>query len=225
MLHFPTLFCHLIIHANDQAHLKKCLSYLEIKTGKSLAELLPTNRQKVLVDLLTKFNFSKERITQALSMCARNDNSFKHSEKKKDTNLLPKHVVANYVSKGLMAVLSSFVISFSHRDTQTEVKLQIIKSLNDIILFLKYENLVSSKNALLDCIKLATNVSKNHLSFEDDVLTLWESFLKTMVSNPESLVGILPQILCCLLPHLSTSPGRTVKIFKFLLQDNISHYR
>ena len=33
------------------------------RTSKDLAVMLPTNRQRVLVELLTMFNFSKSRIT------------------------------------------------------------------------------------------------------------------------------------------------------------------
>ena len=216
MHYFPGIFSHLIIHAKDQSHLKKCIAYLENKLGKDISELIPSNRNKVLIELLTMYNYSKSRITQALGMCAKSDNTFHHKEKRKDSKPLPQHVVATYVSKSLMGVLSSFMVSFSHRETSTEVKLQIIKSLNDIIIFLQHENLVTSKNLLMDCLRMTTIVSRKHYGFEEDALNLWNSFVSTMDSS--SLIGILPQILCCMLPYINTSPKQTIKIFKFILK-------
>ena len=141
MYHFPTLFTHLIIHSEGQQHLMRCLEFLQSRTSKDLAVMLPTNRHKVLVELLTKFNFSKSRITQALSMCAKADDLFKHPDKnKKDKKGLTLPVVAQYVAQGLMAVLSSFNTSLSHKETTVETKLQILNSLNDLITFLGYEN-------------------------------------------------------------------------------------
>ena len=222
MVNFPSVFSYLIIHAKDQSHLKKCLAFLETKTAKDLSELLPTNRGKVMVELLTMYNFSKSRIVQALGMCALADNNFKHVEKKKGTKSLPQHVVANYVSNGLMAVLSSFTTSFSNKETHCDTKVQIIKSMTDLILFLKHENIVSSKNALLECIRVA-NIISPQLGLQDEVLDLWMSFVKTL--EPSAIRGILPQILCCLLLHLATHQGKTLDIFKFLLQENIEHFR
>ena len=222
MVNFPSVFSYLIIYAKDQNHLKKCLTFLETKTAKDLSELLPTNRGKVLVELLTMYNFSKVRIIQGLGMCAVADNNFKHVEKKKGIKSLPQHVVANYVSNGLMAVLSSFTTSFSNKETHCDTKLQIIKSMTDLIVFLKHDNLVSSKYALLDCIRVANNVS-HQIGVQDEVLDLWMSFVKTL--EPSAIRGILPQILCCLLLHLPTHQRKTLELFKFLLQDNIHHYR
>ena len=223
MEQFPSLFTYITIHADDNHHYRKCIDYLVAKTCKTLDELVPSNRIKILVELLTKYNFSKERITQSLSKCAVADASFKHTEKKKGTRSLPVTVVANYVSQNLMAVLASFTTSLSHKDTKLEDKLQILKSLNDLIPVLKHQNLVSTKYALVDCVKIGTQLSSQHPHCEDVALSLWSSLVRTLEMS--SIVALLPQIVCHLLPHLDSCPDKTLEIIKFILVDNVTHLK
>ena len=224
MFHFPSLFTHLIINAEDQQHMQKCLEYLHNHTSKDLAVMLPTNRLRVLVELLTKFNFSKNRITQALSMCARADDMFKHPEKKKsDKKGLTTTAVAQYISQGLMAVLSSFTNSLSNKETPEESKLQILNSLNDLIIFLGHDNMVSCKYSILECIKKATSLSKESTKFASISINLWDSFIHSMALS--SLVEMLPQILCGLLPLLNSCPEKIRELFKFLLEKNLDQFK
>ena len=60
---------HLTIHSEDQQHLQRCLEFLNSRTSMDLVVMLPTNRLRVLVELLTKFRIT--RITQARSMLRR----------------------------------------------------------------------------------------------------------------------------------------------------------
>merc|ERR1719318_680940 len=224
MFHFPSLFTHLIIYSEDQQHLSRCLEFLQSRTSKDLAVMLPTNRQRVLVELLTMFNFSKSRITQALSMCAKADDMFKQPEKsKKDKKGLTLPAVAQYVAQGLMAVLSSFTTSLSHKETPHESKLQILKSLNDLVTFLGHDNLVSSKYAILECIKMATSLIKESSEFEAVSINLWKSFIHSV--SLSSLVEVLPQVLCGLLPLLDSNTEKTRELFKFLLEENLDHFQ
>jgi len=224
MFHFPSLFTHLIINAEDQQHMQRCLEYLHNHTSKDLAVMLPTNRLRVLVELLTKFNFSKNRITQALSMCARADDLFKHPEKKKtDKKGLTTSAVAQYISQGLMAVLSSFTNSLSNQETPEESKLQILYSLNDLIIFLGHDNMVSCKYAILECVKKATCLSKESVKFATVSINLWDSFIHSMALS--SLVEMLPQVLCGLLPLLNSCPEKIRELFKFLLEKNLDQFK
>ena len=117
----------MIIHSEDQNHLKKCKEFLEDRCYKSFSELFATGRLKILVELLTMYSFSKARITQALSMCAMGDETFTHPEKISGKPL-PLNAIASYVSTHLMAILASFTSTLSLDDTNLKVKLQILKS-------------------------------------------------------------------------------------------------
>ena len=220
--HFPILFRHILVLATNQTHLKACINFLVTKTGQTLDNLLPSYRVRVLVELITMFEFSKKRIIQGLGMCAQADYTFKHAEKKKGEKL-PQTVLAVYVSLGLQAVLASFVSSLSHPATTSSVKLQCVKSLRELMTFLNSGQMESSKYALLDCAKLATSLSRTDSKFEEAALDLWTTFVKTFELS--ALVSILPQILIGVLPHLESSPQSTLKIFSFLLKDNLSHFQ
>ena len=53
MFNFPVIFQSVMVEARDQSHLQQCIQYIEVKTGHKLSELFLTNRQMVLVELLT----------------------------------------------------------------------------------------------------------------------------------------------------------------------------
>ena len=220
--HFPILFRHILVLATNQTHLKACINFLVTKTGQTLENLLPSYRVRVLVELITMFEFSKNRIIQGLGMCAQADYTFKHPEKKKGEKL-SQTVLAFYVSLGLQAVLASFVSSLSQPATASSVKLQCLKSLRELMTFLISAQMESSKYALLDCAKLATSLSRTDSKFEEAALNLWTTFVQTF--ELPALVSILPQILIGVLPHLESSPQSTLQIFNFLLRDNIQHFQ
>ena len=220
--HFPILFRHILVLATNQTHLKACINFLETKTGQTLDNLLPSYRVRVLVELLTMFEFSKKRIIQGLGMCAQADYTFKHKEKKPGEKL-PQTVLAVYVSNGLQAVLASLVSSLSNPASRSSHKLQYIKSLRELMTFLNSGQMESSKYALLDCAKLATSLSRTESKFEEAALDLWTTFVKTF--ELPALDSILPQILTGVLPHLESSPQPALKIFSFLLEDNLQHFQ
>ena len=216
--HFPILFRHILVWSADQTHLKACINFLVSKTGQTLNSLLPSYRVRVLVELITMFQFSKKRIIQGLGMCAQADYTFKHEEKKKGEKV-PQTVLAVYVSKGLQAVLASFVSSLSNPASTSQHKLQCLQSLRELMTFLQFDQMKSSKYALLDCAKLATALSRTESKFEEAALALWTTFVKTF--DLPALVSILPQVLTGVLPHLESSPQPALKIFSYLLRDNI----
>ena len=70
MYNFPVVFQSIMVEARDQAHLQRCIQYIEVKTGHKLSELFLTNRQMVLVELLTMIQVNKSRVVKGLAMCA-----------------------------------------------------------------------------------------------------------------------------------------------------------
>ena len=213
MYNFPVVFQSIMVEARDQAHLQRCIQYIEIKTGHKLSELFLTNRQMVLVELLTMIQVNKSRVVKGLAMCAMAESK----GKMKDENI-PQDEVADYVASYLQAVLASFITKCSNPLVRNSDKVQCLRSLVELITFLKFKNVNTCKYALMDCMKLATNLSrKDPEVFEDVALKLWNTFIHTFEMS--ALVGVLPQIICRILPHLQTRPTETVEMFRFLLRD------
>ena len=120
-------------------------------TGVDLGGMIKANRQRILTELLSFYNSHKTRITLALSMCASTDQNFKKvANQGGDSKGLPSKEVARYVGECLMAALSTFNVKLGNKEVSSEDKLMILKSLNELILFLGHENLVMRKHALLE---------------------------------------------------------------------------
>ena len=188
----------------------------------TLSVLIKGQRNRILVELLKNYSYSNVKINQAINLCAVADPAFEHTEKK-NGKPLSMMALASYMSQGFMGALATFTTSLIHKDTTSKDKMLILESLNDLIHVLGHKHLVTSKFALLDCIKMATQLSTQDQIFEEMALTLWNSFVHTLEIS--SLAGILPQILCCLLPQLASNPAKTVEIIKFLLVDNVKHFQ
>ena len=214
MFNFPVVFQSVMVEAKDHTHLQRCIQYIEVKTGHKLSDLFLTNRQMVLVELLTMFQVNRPRVVKGLAMCAAADTK----GKRKDENI-PQDEVADYIASYLQAVLTSFITKCSNPLVRNPDKVQCLLSLVELISFLKFKNVNSCKYALMDCMKLATNLSKrNPEVFEDVALQLWRTVIHTFEMS--ALAGVLPQIICRILPHLQSRPSETVEMFRFLLKDH-----
>ena len=218
--HFPVIFVHLAISSDNQRALSRCLDFVKQHTVVDLAAMIKANRQRILTELLSFYNSHKTRITLALSQCASCDHNFKKVASSADGKGLPSKEVAIYVGECLMAALSTFNVKLGNKDVSVEDKLMILKSLNDLIMFLGHDNLAMRKHALLESIKMASSLcNKNTMTLlKDTCINLWDSFVHSMA--PSSLVDLLPQILVGLLPHLDMSPVKAAAIYKFLLKEN-----
>merc|ERR1719342_1336993 len=108
--------------------------------------MIKANRQRILTELLSHYNSHKTRVTLALSQCALCDPNFKRAASLVDGKGLPSKEVARYVGECLMAALSTFNVKLGNKEVSVEEKLMILKSLNDLILFLGHENLATRKH-------------------------------------------------------------------------------
>ena len=80
--YLPHLFSHAVMFADNYTHLKKSIKFLEEKMSVTLSVLIKGHRNRILVELLKHYSYSKTRINQGIGMCANADPSFKHTEKK-----------------------------------------------------------------------------------------------------------------------------------------------
>ena len=222
--HFPVIFVHLAISSDNQRSLSRCLDFVKQHTAVDLGGMIKANRQRILTELLSHYNSHKTRVTLALSQCALCDPNFKRAVSLVDGKGLPSKEVARYVGECLMAALSTFNVKLGNKEVSVEDKLMILKSLNDLILFLGHENLATRKHALLESIKLASSLCNKDTEtlLKDTCINLYESFVHSMSTS--SLVDLLPQILVGLLPHLNMSPIKAAAIYKFLLKENSSAF-
>ena len=144
MYNFPAVFQSIMVKARDQAHLQRCIQYVEVKTGLKLSELFLSNRQMVLVELLTMIQVNKPRVVKGLAMCAAADTK----GKRKDENI-PQNEVVDYVSGYLQAVLASFITKCSNPLVRNPDKVQCLRSLVELITFLKFK-MYREVSSLLD---------------------------------------------------------------------------
>merc|ERR1719319_841812 len=217
MLNSPTLYPYLVVYATD---VKMCMTFLQKRSQQSIAYLLPTNRQLVLVELLILLSFSNARVKQALGILAQQDATFKHPEKTKKDKL-SSAVVAKYVSDGLMAVLSAFITRL--QQGSQENKLRILTSLEELMRYLGPQNLTASKHSVLECLKLAGNLCKTSPTFQPISTLLWATFVRNI--DIKSMTAILYQVLVGLLPHLNHSKEAILAIFKYLLVENQDEFK
>ena len=213
--HFPIIFCHLAVSADSSRTLARCLDFVKSHTAVDLAGMIRGNRQRILVELLGLYNLYKSRVMHALNLCAMADENFV-KPKKPDSKGLPVAEVARYVGQSLMAVLSCFNVKLNNKEVPTEDKLQILKSLNDLMMFLGHDNLVERKHAVLECIKMAGSLQGGEV--QGACIQLWDSLVHSL--SLHSLADLLPQVLVGLLPHLATSPAKAAAIYCFLLVEN-----
>jgi hypothetical protein len=213
--HFPIIFCHLAVSADSSRNLARCLDFVKSHTAVDLAGMIRGNRQRILVELLGLYNLYKSRVMHALNLCAMADENFV-KPKKPDSKGLPVAEVARYVGQSLMAVLSCFNVKLTHNEGPTEDKLQILKALNDLMMFLGHDNLVERKHAVLECIKMAGSLQGGEV--QGACIQLWDSLVHSL--SLHSLADLLPQVLVGLLPHLATSPAKAAAIYCFLLVEN-----
>ena len=217
MNHFPIIFCHLAVSAESPRTLSRCLDFVKSHTAVDLAGMIKGNRQRILVELLGLYNLYKSRVMHALNLCAMADENFV-KPKKPDSKGLPVAEVASYVGQSLMAVLSCFNVKLNNKEVPTEDKVQILKSLNDLMMFLGHDNLVERKHAVLECIKMAGSLQDAGGEVQGACIQLWDSLVHSL--SLHSLADLLPQVLVGLLPHLVTSPAKAAAIYCFLLVEN-----
>ena len=221
LIHFPTIFAHLAVSSDSARVLARCLDFVKSYTAVDFADMVKANRQRLLVELLAFYSEHKTRVTLALGQCALNDDNFKKPSKE-DKNGLPAEEVAKYVGQSLMASLHDFNVRLKKKGVEREERLQLLKSLNDLILFLGHKNLVERKHAVLETIKMAGTLMEEDRELEEVCITLWHSFVHTMA--PAALSDLLPQVLVGLLPHLATCPARAAAIYTFLLVEQAHEF-
>ena len=122
--HFPVIFVHLAISADNQRSLSRCLDFVKQHTAVDLGVMIKANRQRILTELLSCYNSHKTKITLALSQCALADPNFKKTVGSSyDTKGLPSKEVARYVGECLMAALSTFNVKLGNKEVSIEEKL------------------------------------------------------------------------------------------------------
>ncbi len=62
--HFPKVYAHVMVHAEDKKHLDEACRLLREKTGVGMADLISSDRFGVIEELLTQLSFSKARVLQ-----------------------------------------------------------------------------------------------------------------------------------------------------------------
>lgn len=93
--YFQYVFPYLVTHAANAKEYAKCKRYLEEETDLRLKELIPSNRQKVITELMVSFNKRQSRVVMALQWLAVNDTEFSRRKRggTKDSSLSEEELV------------------------------------------------------------------------------------------------------------------------------------
>jgi hypothetical protein len=155
----------------------------------------------------------------ALAECALADRSTK-AEKAERVDM---ETVKQFLSRNLMASLSFLLTKLCNEATAKKTKLEILRSLDELIRLLGPDHLAHVKHSLLACLKTAVNLCKASGYFHAASVSLWCSFVRNI--GLKSLEVIFPQVIVGLLFHLPLERETITELLRFLLVENGNMFR
>jgi hypothetical protein len=132
-------------------------------------------------------------------------------------------VVKRFLSRNLMASLSYLLTKLCNAGTAKKTKLEILKSLDELIRLLGPEHLAPVKHSLLACLKTSVNLCKSSSYFVLASVNLWVSFVRNI--GLKSLAVIFPQVIVGLIFHLPLEREVITELLQFLLVENGDMFR
>ncbi len=74
---FQYIFPHMVIHSANKQEYSKVTAYMEKEMALPLSQLVPSNRQKIITELMANFHSYQKRVLSAFQWLAKNDEDFK----------------------------------------------------------------------------------------------------------------------------------------------------
>jgi hypothetical protein len=131
--------------------------------------------------------------------------------------------VKRFLSRNLMASLSYLLTKLCNGGTTKKTKLEILKSLDELIRLLGPEHLAPVKHSLLACLKTSVNLCKSSSYFHSASTNLWVSFVRNI--GLKSLAVIFPQVIVGLIFHLPLEREVITELLRYLLVENRDMFR
>lgn len=74
---FQFIFPHMVTQAENTSEYQRCTKFLEAETKVEIKQLVQSNRQMVITELLVHFHAHGKRVTTAFGFLAKHDDEFK----------------------------------------------------------------------------------------------------------------------------------------------------
>ncbi len=216
---FQHIFPHMVTASQNTNEYHKCTKYLEAITKVEVKQLIQSNRQKIVTELLVHFHKYTRRVETAFSFLAKHDDEFKIAKGDK----ISKADIARYILPRFWGILGYFDQRLNKKGVDVEKKIDMLASLQDIIKFMGSEHVASVKHKVLStlCTALTNLKSVENHDVSALLCSTWESFITTI--DVAYLKPILGQIIASLLQLLDRAPDRVVKMIHNLVIKNKNH--
>ena len=210
---FQYIFPYVVMHTENSSEYSVCMKYIEMKTKVPLHHLLPSNRQKVINELLSCFHSHNRRVITAFQWLAKNDEDF---ELKGRPGKLTKSDIVAYILPKLLGILGYFDQKMNNEMVVYESKVAILESLHDLVLFMGSDAISTVKHKIVSTLRTASNVKSKESKLLLSILCrTWKAFLATM--DISSIAPILSQVCANLWNIFELGCTDVVSLFKFLI--------
>ena len=217
---FQYIFPHIVTQSKNTEEYNECVKFLEVETKVDIKQLLPSNRQKIITELLIYFHTHQKRVLTAFRLLAKNDDDFLKSQAgvgngdtKSQAVNLPQYILPRF-----LGILGYFDYRLSNNFVAMDCKLRMLRSLNDILRFMGATSISTVKHKIVSTLNTAWNLKHRDVPFL--VCDIWETFVKTI--EVAAIGPMLEQIAANLLKMLPLCPEKILSIFKFLIIENKS---
>ncbi len=209
---FQYIFPHLVIHAGEKNEYARLTQFMESEMALPMRQLVPSSRQKIITELMTNFYSHQKRVIQAFQWLCKNDDDFTTNSQMKPT----KPLLVQYLLPKFLGVVGYFDQRLRNPHVPDYVKIEILKSLKDIIVYMGGTSIGTVKHKLLSTFKTALTLKIPNIHVY--VLKLWEAFVKTI--DRSALGSILSQVIANFYPLLEAGCGaEVVALYKYLIVD------
>ena len=199
---FSLIFAKLVTQASDTEEYQKCTKFLGDTIGFSINELVQSDRQKLINELLVQFNSHPKRTFGAFNLIAKHDNEFKPTLTKK----ISKQQLAGYIEPRFLGVLNFFDQRLKCPEVSIGHKRDIMASLSDIIKMMGSAYIGSVKHKIFSTLSNGLGIPGIP---EDLLANSWQSFISTI--NVNALIPIIGQVIASLLQLYQKSSSQSKK--------------
>ena len=215
---FSLIFAKLVTQSSDTDEYQKCTKFLGETIGFSINELVQSDRQKLINELLVQFNSHPKRTFGAFNLIAKHDNEFKPTLTKK----ISKQQLAGYIEPRFLGVLNFFDQRLKCIEVSIGHKRDIMASLSDIIKMMGSAYIGSVKHKIFSTLSNGLGIPGIP---ENLLANCWQSFISTI--NINALIPIIGQVIASLLQlyhkaveTTSQSKNKILNMCYNLLHDN-----
>lgn len=200
---FIKIYAEIYIEEKGTEALRKCKKFFEASMKMTIRDRLRMNQKKMLEQILVYYSRSPEFVMEAMSTMLETSDP---------------ELIASSIDKLLLSVLIYFEQLLASHDCERGLKQNVLLSLGELI------RLLGSARISPICFKIITLLKAAVEQTEQDLskmcIKVWDILIR--ISNVASLGPILSTIFVSLEVFIDKYPADVNKIFKYLIEDNVS---